>query len=113
MHTYKLVYEDDRHGVAKRIEFEARNATGALSIAGKEARGRWAQLFEGDRFICRLERIDPDGANIWIVANRAEPPRETVEVANLDAEDAASADDPAEGVPPPGAIAVEPPKMTA
>ena len=30
MHTYKLVYEDDRHGVAKRIEFEARNATGAL-----------------------------------------------------------------------------------
>jgi len=68
MTTYKLIYEDDRHGVAKRIEFEAANATGALKIAGREAQGRWAQLFEGERFVCRIERIDPDGANIWIVA---------------------------------------------
>ena len=99
-----------RGGVAQE---ERGLVVAALAQAGKEARGRWAQLFEGDRFICRLERIDPDGANIWIVANRAQPPRETVDVASLDAEDTASADDPAEGVPPPGAIAVEPPKMTA
>lgn len=71
MRTYRLVYEDDRHGVAKWIEFEARNAAGALSIAQGEARGRWAQLFEDGRFLCRLENADPHGANIWLVANSA------------------------------------------
>lgn len=76
MQTYRLIYENDRHGAAKRIEFEASNATGALKIAGKEAQGRWAQLFEGDRFVCRIERIDPDGANIWIVAHGAETHRD-------------------------------------
>jgi hypothetical protein len=73
MRSYRLVYEDDRHGAAKWIEFEARDAGGALSIAKGEARGRWAQLFENGRYLCRLENADPDGANIWLVARSAVP----------------------------------------
>lgn len=71
LRTYRLVYDDDRHGAAKWIEFEARDAGGALSIAKGEARGRWAQLFEGGRYLCRLENADPDGANIWLVVSPA------------------------------------------
>lgn len=73
MRTYRLVYEDDRHGATKWLEFEARDAGGALSIAKGEARGRWAQLFEDGRYLCRLENADPDGANIWLVSRSALP----------------------------------------
>ena len=81
MPTFRLVYEEDRHGVPKWIEFEAPNASGALKFAKGEAQGRWAQLFEEGRFLCRLERIDPDGANIWMVGPL--PPEGLGELAGL------------------------------
>lgn len=54
MQTYRLVYDDDRFGAAKWVEFEARNVNGALKVAAGEARTRWAQLLEEGRFLCRL-----------------------------------------------------------
>ena len=72
MHTYRLKYDSDRYGVEKAIEFEAANAAGALKFARSEARGRWGELYEDGRPICRLERVDPQDANIWIVVSERE-----------------------------------------
>jgi hypothetical protein len=73
MATYKLVYSDDSLGCARRIEFEAVDAHGALRIAQSQAVGRTAELWEGDRKLCTLRRVGPEGS-IWEVGpcdNRA------------------------------------------
>ena len=64
--TFNLVYSDDALGCARRIEFEAIDADGALRIAQCQAPGRLAELWEGDRKLCTLRRVGPDGA-IWEV----------------------------------------------
>jgi len=64
MATYKLVYSDDAHGCARRIEFEAVDARGALGIAQSQAAGRTAELWKGDQKLCTLKRVGPEGS-IW------------------------------------------------
>jgi hypothetical protein len=66
MATFSLVYSDDTHGSARRIEFEAVDANGALRIAQSQVVGRTAELWEGDRKLCTLRRVGPDGS-IWEV----------------------------------------------
>jgi hypothetical protein len=75
MPTYNLVYSDDTLGCARRIEFEAVDANGALRIAQSEAVGRTAELWEGDRKLCTLSRVGPEGS-IWEVgsSNSLQPP---------------------------------------
>jgi hypothetical protein len=72
--TYTLRYDDDEHGIGKRVEFEAANAAYALEIARGEADGRWALLLEDGRPLCRLEKATPGDATFWIVAADAPPP---------------------------------------
>jgi hypothetical protein len=66
MVTFNLVYSDDALGSARRIEFEAADAHGALRIAQSQAVGRTAELWEGERKLCTLKRVGPEGT-IWEV----------------------------------------------
>lgn len=68
---YRLQYDSDRFGKEKTIEFDAINPAGALLLAKREAEGRWARLYEGERLLCRLERLTPDSDDLWAVAGVA------------------------------------------
>jgi len=68
--TYNLIYSDDALGSARRIEFEAMDACGALRIAQSQTAGRTAELWEGNRRLCTLRRVGPEGA-IWEVGPSA------------------------------------------
>lgn len=67
MTTFSLHYEDDGLGLEKRVEFEARNAALALSIAHGEAEGRWAELLADGRPVCRLGRSATSAGDFWII----------------------------------------------
>lgn len=66
--TYSLHYEDDRLGLAKRVEFEAGSAAYALEIAVAEVEGRHALLLEEGRPVCRLVKASPGESPYWIIA---------------------------------------------
>ena len=66
MDTYSLTFIDDGVGLAKRVEFEAYDASRALTLAHKEAAGRAAELWRGDRKLCTLKRTGLRG-EIWQV----------------------------------------------
>ena len=74
MATYSLVYSEDTLGCARRIEFEAFDAHGALRIAQSQTAGRTAELWEGDRKLCTLRRVGPEGS-IWEVGPCAMSPQ--------------------------------------
>lgn len=65
MNTYQLVYSDDGRGVPRKIEFDAKDAAAALSIACAEAPERSAELWHNDEKLCTIRRSD-DG--FWQVA---------------------------------------------
>jgi hypothetical protein len=62
--TYRLKFFDDAHGVAKDIEFEAKDASRALIIAHREARNRSAELWCDGRKTCTIRRLKADAWEI-------------------------------------------------
>lgn len=62
--TYRLVFDDDEMGVAKVVEFEARDAAKALEIASTEAAGRSTELWRSGKWLCNIVR---KYENCWLV----------------------------------------------
>lgn len=69
--TYRLVFVDDVAGVGKIVEFDAFDASEALTVASQERHGRLVELWHGEIFLCLLRR---DRADIWKVVD---PSRES------------------------------------
>lgn len=66
MQTYRLKLADDGIGIEKFIDFDGLDASSALSVLSNESHGRRAELWNGDRLVCTLER-DRDGGGFWMV----------------------------------------------
>lgn len=66
MQTFRLKMDDDGIGVSKEVEFTAENTAAALIVLHNEAKGRWAELWQGDEPVCRLRRDGP-GDGFWCV----------------------------------------------
>jgi hypothetical protein len=66
MDHYSLRFIEDGIGAAKLVEFEAHDASRALTLAHMEAAGRAAELWRGDRKLCTLKRTGRRG-EIWQV----------------------------------------------
>ncbi|KHK90891.1 hypothetical protein [Novosphingobium malaysiense] len=62
--TYRLKFEDDGLGVDKIVEFMAPDPAKALMIAGLEAANRYAELWQGNKRICRLRRTEEQ---VWLI----------------------------------------------
>ncbi|MFC0103642.1 hypothetical protein [Sphingopyxis terrae] len=71
MPTFTLRFDDDGLGVAKRIEFDARDCAIALEIAGDELEDRSALLLADGRPLCRLGRSSAGAAALWLVESPA------------------------------------------
>lgn len=54
MRLYTLKFAEDGHGLAKRVEFKAEDALGALIIAHREAARRTAELWDGTKRLCTI-----------------------------------------------------------
>lgn len=57
MHTYSLIMADDGHGVAQRIELEARCAKDALTLISKDVANRKVELRQDGRQLAMIFRI--------------------------------------------------------
>jgi hypothetical protein len=67
--TYRLVFPGASRSQAKTVEFEAEDASYALVVANREAGGRAAELWEGDRMLCKLRRMSGAEAEFWEVSS--------------------------------------------
>jgi hypothetical protein len=56
MEVYTLRFSDDAFGVARRLEFKARDMSSALVIAHREAGSRRVELWHGSRMLGVVER---------------------------------------------------------
>lgn len=63
MPIYTLTFADDDHGLAKRLDFTAPDAGGALAAARTEAENRPAELWLGTKRLCRVQRAD----EVWYI----------------------------------------------
>ncbi|GEM_PF-1302415 len=69
MPTYKLSLLDDGFGVGRNIVFDSDNASMALSVAENFKFGRQATLYEGEKALCRLERVKTGEISyIWAIS---------------------------------------------
>ncbi len=66
MQTYRLKLTDDGIGIAKFIDFDGLDASSALSVLSNESGGRRAELWDGARLVCTIER-DSEGSGFWVV----------------------------------------------
>lgn len=66
MPVYTMKFSEDGRGEAKRIEFEAENASAALVVAHHEASNRCAELWCEDQCLCSIQRVGQDG-DVWLV----------------------------------------------
>jgi hypothetical protein len=57
MRTYRLILSDDGHGVARRIELEARSAKEALALVSREVANRRVELQEDGKRLATIIRI--------------------------------------------------------
>lgn len=71
MTTFSLLYSDDGQGLAKRIDFDANDASSALAIAYQQARDRPAELWSEDRMLCTIKRTGRDG-QVWQIGPAAQ-----------------------------------------
>ncbi|XUU60877.1 hypothetical protein ACRAQ6_00970 [Erythrobacter sp. HA6-11] len=65
MTQYSLVFAADTKSGVEKLTFHERSVGGALEVAKERARGDWAELFEGDLLLCRIELVDETG--VWLV----------------------------------------------
>ena len=64
MPIFTLRFEDDDHGNAKVVEFEAMSSYAALHVLRNEPHGRRAVLEEGDEHLATLTCL---GDDFWAV----------------------------------------------
>jgi hypothetical protein len=57
MHTYQLILADDGHGVAQRIELEARSVKEALSLISRDVANRRVELQQDGKRLATIVRI--------------------------------------------------------
>lgn len=62
--TYRLKFPDDQAGTEKTLEFRAADASGALIFAKSEAAERNAELWQGERLLCHLQRTNDE---VWLI----------------------------------------------
>ncbi|GMN02244.1 hypothetical protein [Erythrobacter sp. MTPC3] len=62
-YTLRFAAEDSEG--EHKVSFHAHSTAGALDVAKNSAKGDWADLYERDTLICRMQLVEESG--VWLV----------------------------------------------
>jgi hypothetical protein len=68
MHSYELVFSDQREDAVQRLQFEAEDTSAALRIAHQQSGTRPLDLWQDGKKLCELRRHPVGSEEVWIVS---------------------------------------------